>query len=78
MIYQIIIYTIVILFTGFYVGSIIDRSHEDAKRSVIARKSILEDLTRIAEMIEENNRLLVRVIERRKEGIKRRYEDVWE
>jgi len=71
MIYQIIIYTIAILFTGFYIGYIIYRIHEDAKRIIIARESILRDFTVIAENVEKNNRLLVEIIERKR----RRYED---
>ena len=71
-IYYIIIYAIIILFIGLYIGYIIDRGHEDAKRVVIAYHSIVEDLTRTAELVEEHNRLLVRIIEYRKEDIKRR------
>ena len=72
MIYQIIIYAIGILFVGFYIAYIIYRSHENANRIVIARESILKDLTKIADDIEENNRLLAKIIEYRK----RRYEYV--
>lgn len=70
---EIIIYAIIIICIGFYIGYIIDRSHNDAKRVIIARRSILEDLTIIAEHVEENNRLLAKIIEYRKEIIKRRY-----
>lgn len=73
---EIIIYAVIILFVGFYVAYIIDRSHEDVNRIIIARRSILKDLTRVAELVEENNRILARIIEHKKEDIKRRYEDV--
>lgn len=70
------IYVIIILCIGFYLASIIDSHHNNVERAVIASKSILEDLTRIAELVEENNRMLARVIEHKKEDMKRRYEDV--
>ena len=73
---EIIIYAVIILFVGFYVAYIIDRSHEDVNRIIIARRSILKDLTRVTELVEENNRILARIIEHKKEDIKRRYEDV--
>lgn len=72
LIYQILIYAIVILFVGFYIAYIIDKNHENANRIIIARESILKDLTKIAEDVEENNRLLAKIIEYRK----RRYEYV--
>ena len=69
----IVIYAMIILFIGFYIGYIVDRSHEDAKKVVIAQRSMVEDLTRIAELVEEHNRLLARMIEHREEITKRRY-----
>jgi amino acid transporter len=68
----IVTYAIIIMCIGFYIGYIIDRSHEDVKRTVIAQRSIVEDLTRIAELVEEHNRLLAKIIEYREENIKRR------
>lgn len=65
-IYQIIIYVIVILFVGLYLAYVIDRSAGDVDRIIIARRSILKDLTKIAEDVEENNRLLAEIIEYRK------------
>jgi amino acid permease len=71
----IVIYAMIILCIGFYIGYVIYRSHEDAKKVTMAYGSIAEDLTRIAELVEEHNRLLARIIEYRKESMKRRYED---
>lgn len=71
------IYAIIVLGIGLYIGYIIYRSHEDSERVIIARRSILKDLTRIADEIEENNRLLAKIIGYRKAFVEynqRRYE----
>ena len=72
---EIMIYVIVILCIGFCVAYIIVRGNKDIERVIIARNSILEDLARIEEMVEQNNRTLVRIIDRKKDDIKRRYQD---
>ena len=53
---------------GFYIAYIIDSHHKNLKRSQIVHASIIEDLTIIAENIEEHNRLLEKIIDE-----KRRY-----
>ena len=63
----IIIYVTIIIGMGFYIASIIYRHNDDIDRIIIARKSIIEDLTKIAEDIEENNRLLARITRRKLE-----------
>lgn len=73
---KIVIYALVILCIGFYIGYVIYRSHQDADRVVIAYDSIAKDLTRIAELVEEHNMLLAKIIDHRKEIVKRRYEYV--
>lgn len=67
------IYATIILCIGFYVAYIIVKGNEDVERVIIARKSILEDLARVAELVEQNNRTLARIIDRKKDDIKRRY-----
>jgi short subunit fatty acids transporter len=68
---EIVIYAAMILFAGFYIAYMIDNHHDDMKRIIIARRSILKDLTIIAESVDENNRLLAKIIKNKK----RRYED---
>lgn len=53
---------------GFYIAYIIDSHHKNLKRFQIAHASIIEDLTIIAENIEEHNRLLEEIMDK-----KRRY-----
>ncbi len=59
---NIIIYVTIIIGIGFYIAGIIYRHNDDIDRIIRARKSIIEDLTKIAEDIEENNRLLAKII----------------
>lgn len=73
LILEIMIYEIIILCIGFYVAYIIVRGNKDVERAIKARNSILEDLVRIAELVEQNNKTLSRIIERKKDDIKRRY-----
>lgn len=73
LILEIMIYATIILCIGFYVAYIIVKGNEDVERVIIARKSILEDLARVAELVEQNNRTLARIIDRKKDDIKRRY-----
>jgi len=61
------IYAAIIIGIGLYIASIIYRHNDDIDRIIIARKSIIEDLTKIAEDIEENNRLLARITRRKLE-----------
>lgn len=76
MILEIVIYATIIMCMGFYIGYIIYNHHDNMKKVVIAHDSIVKDLTRIAELVDEHNRLLAKIIEYRKEIIKRRYEYV--
>jgi hypothetical protein len=61
------IYVTIIMGIGFYIASIIYRHNDDVDRIIRARKSIIEDLAKIAENIEENNRLLAKIIGRKLE-----------
>lgn len=64
---MIVIYVTIIIGIGFYVARIIYNHNNDVERIIRARKSIIEDLTTIAETIEENNRLLAKIKWRRLE-----------
>ncbi len=61
----ILIYATIILSIGLYIAHIIFRHHDDVDRIIMARKSILEDLAKIAEDVEENNRILKKIIDYR-------------
>lgn len=63
----IMIYVAIIIGIGFYIARIIYRQNDNVDRIIRARKSIIEDLTKIAEDIEENNRLLAKTIGRKLE-----------
>ena len=67
---SIVIYAAIILGIGFYLAYIIYRHHDDMDRIIKARKSIIEDLTKLAEDIEENNRLLENIMIKRNKIIK--------
>jgi len=63
----IMIYAAIIIGIGLYIARIIYNHNNDVDRIIRARKSIIEDLTKIAEDIEENNRLLAKITRRKLE-----------
>ena len=66
----ILIYAAIILGIGFYIAYIIYRHNDDVDRIIRACKSIIEDFTKIAECVEQNNRLFANVMEKRDKVIK--------
>lgn len=64
---EIAICAIIIMCIGFYIAYIIDSHHKNLNRFQIASAYIIEDLTIIAEQIEEHNRLLKKIIDKKRD-----------